>query len=114
MDFKSLPAAALRWLRRFRCLAVMVLLGLTLRENYPFSHFPMYSTFSSRTYFIYLSNSAGEPRQNPRSGPLQFRLKKSSTDTGGKNFSALPMREISGCHWRKRPLARIFCIISMA
>lgn len=63
MDLKSLPAAALGWLRRFRCLAVMVLLGLILRENYPFSHFPMYSSFSRRTYFIYLSNLAGEPRR---------------------------------------------------
>lgn len=76
MDFKSLPAAALRWPRRFRCLAVMVLLGLTLRENYPFSHFPMYSTFSRRTYFIYLSNSAGEPRRTRDLGLSSSGLKK--------------------------------------
>src|SRR5262249_51618809 len=42
-------------------LAVIVVLGFILRENYPFSNFPMYSSFSRRTYFIYLANSAGEP-----------------------------------------------------
>src|SRR5215467_11610259 len=61
MNLKAPLGAALAWLARFRCLLVMVLLGLILRENYPFSNFPMYSSFSRRTYFIYLANSAGEP-----------------------------------------------------
>jgi hypothetical protein len=76
MDLKSLPGAALSWFRRFRCLTVMVLLGLILRENYPFSNFPMYSTFSRRTYFIYLSNAAGEPRRTRDLGLLSSELKK--------------------------------------
>src|SRR5690349_5590694 len=76
MDLKSLPGAALGWLRRFPCLTVMVLLGLVLRENYPFSHFPMYSAFSRRTYFIYLSNSAGEPRKTRDLGVSGSALKK--------------------------------------
>jgi hypothetical protein len=61
MNLKAPLGAALTWLGRFRCLLVMVLLGLILRENYPFSNFPMYSSFSRRTYFIYLANAAGEP-----------------------------------------------------
>lgn len=76
MDFKSLLGAALGWLRRFPCLTVMVLLGLILRENYPFSPFPMYSVFSPRTYFIYLSNSAGEPRKTRDLGLSGSALKK--------------------------------------
>ena len=76
MDLKSLLAATLGWLRRFRCLAVMVLLGLILRENYPFSNFPMYSAFSPRTYFIYLCNSAGEPRRTRDLGLSSSGLKK--------------------------------------
>ena len=76
MDLKSLPGAALGWLRRFPCLTVMVLLGLILRENYPFSHFPMYSTFSHRTYLIYLSNPSGEPRRTRDLGVSSSGLKK--------------------------------------
>jgi hypothetical protein len=61
MNLKAPFGAAFVWLGRFRCLLVMVFLGLILRENYPFSNFPMYSSFSRRSYFIYLANSTGEP-----------------------------------------------------
>ncbi len=60
MDLKSRLRAALLWFGRYRCLLGMILLGLILRENYPFSNFPMYSSFSRRTYFIYLANADGE------------------------------------------------------
>jgi hypothetical protein len=53
--------AAVEWLKgtRFKCLIVMTLLCLGLRENYPFSNFPMYSSFASHTYLIYLADTQG-------------------------------------------------------
>ncbi len=32
-----------------------------VRENFPFSHFPMYSSFSDYSYFIYFADAKGEP-----------------------------------------------------
>ena len=57
------PIAALEWLKRtrFKCLLVMTLLCLGLRENYPFSNFPMYSSFNRHTYLIYLTDAQGNP-----------------------------------------------------
>jgi len=78
MDLKSLPRAALGWLRTTRCnwLLVMLLLGLVLRENYPFSHFPMFSSFSSKTYFIYLADPRGRPLRTRQFGLSNSTLKK--------------------------------------
>ena len=70
--------AFLSWLRqtRFRCLLVMTLLCLVLRENYPFSHFPMYSSFSRSTYFLYLADEKGAPLPTKRFGLTSSTLKK--------------------------------------
>ncbi len=38
----------------------MTLLCLLLRENYPFSHFPMYASFSRKSYYLYLADSKGD------------------------------------------------------
>lgn len=38
----------------------MTLLCLVLRENYPFSHFPMYASFSKRSYYLYLADAKGD------------------------------------------------------
>jgi hypothetical protein len=78
MNLKSLPGAAFAWFRRTRCkwLLLMVLLGLVVRENYPFSHFPMYSSFSSRTYLIYLADPQGTALKTPQFGLSNSGLKK--------------------------------------
>jgi hypothetical protein len=78
MNLKSLPGTALRWLRDTRCkwLLAMVLLGLVLRENYPFSHFPMFSSFGSKSYFIYLADSHGTPLRTRQFGLSNSTLKK--------------------------------------
>jgi hypothetical protein len=54
-------AAALDWLKptRFSCLLVMTLLCLWLRENYPFSNFPMFSSFTGHAYLLYLTDAQG-------------------------------------------------------
>ena len=78
MNFKSAPGSALAWLRRTRgpCLLVMALLCLVLRENYPFSNFPMYSSFSSRTYYLYLADARGRPIKTREFGLSTSGLKK--------------------------------------
>lgn len=78
MKLKSLPGAALAWLRETRCkwLLFMVLLGLSLRENYPFSHYPMYSSFSRRTYYIYLADANGRALRTRDFGLSSSTLKK--------------------------------------
>jgi len=37
-------------------LLALTLLNLSLRETYPFSHFPMYASFGRKTYYLYVSD----------------------------------------------------------
>jgi hypothetical protein len=78
MNFAPLLTGAHAWLRRTRCkwLLVMTVLCLALRENYPFSNFPMYSSFSQRTYYLYLTNGRGEPIKTRQFGLSSSALKK--------------------------------------
>ena len=68
----------LAWLQRSRCqwLLAMTLLGLVLRENYPFSNFPMFSSFSRRTYYIYLADAQGTALKTRQFGLSNSTLKK--------------------------------------
>ncbi len=78
MKFGPLLTSARGWWQRTRCqwLLIMALLCLGLRENYPFSHFPMYSSFAHRTYLIYLSDRQGEPVRTKEFGLSSSTLKK--------------------------------------
>ncbi len=78
MNFKSLPGSVLAWLRRTRCkwLLIMTLLCLVLRENYPFSHFPMFSSFSRKTYFLHLADAHGAPLKTRQFGLSNSAMKK--------------------------------------
>jgi hypothetical protein len=78
MNFKSLPGAALAWVRRTRCkwLLAITVLCLVLRENYPFSHFPMFSSFSSKTYFIHLADAHGTALKTRQFGLSNSAMKK--------------------------------------
>lgn len=40
---------------------LIIALCLVLQEFYPFSHFPMYSTFGSKSHYVYLADSNDEP-----------------------------------------------------
>ncbi len=42
-------------------LLALVVLCLALKENYPFSHFPMYSSFTDFTFYVYLTDAEGDP-----------------------------------------------------
>ena len=97
MNFKSLPGAALAWFRETRCkwLLVMTLLGLALRENYPFSNFPMYSSFASRTYYIYLADANGAAVRTREFGLSSSTIKKIFDRYRRKEFERLP-NDVSG------------------
>ncbi|PYI61571.1 MAG: hypothetical protein DME31_07020 [Verrucomicrobia bacterium] len=71
-------AAAIEWLKRtrFKCLLVMTLLCLGLRENYPFSNFPMYSSFTNHTSLLYLTDAQGTAVSGPTLGLQTSALKK--------------------------------------
>ncbi|MFT4548035.1 MAG: hypothetical protein ACI8XO_000037 [Verrucomicrobiales bacterium] len=34
---------------------------LVVKENFPFSHYPMYSNFEDQTYYVWLADREGEP-----------------------------------------------------
>lgn len=78
MDWKSSLRAVQAWLGRTRCkyLLVITLLCLVLRENYPFSHFPMFSSFSSRSYYIYLTDGMGGALKTREFGLSNSTMKK--------------------------------------
>ncbi|MEM8955800.1 MAG: hypothetical protein AAGD22_16720 [Verrucomicrobiota bacterium] len=52
--------AFLGWMP-LKVVAVLVVLCLLLRENFPFSHFPMYSSFSRNSYYVYVADANHEP-----------------------------------------------------
>lgn len=45
----------------FAPLLLLTAACLLIREQYPFSNFPMYSSFGRSTYYVYLTNGADEP-----------------------------------------------------
>ena len=51
----------LGWLRAWPWFVASVVLGFLIRENFPFSHWPMYSNFARESGYVYLVNSNGEP-----------------------------------------------------
>ena len=78
MNFKSSWASVVAWIRctRYQCLLVMVLLCLVLRENYPFSNFPMYSSSGKHTYYLYLTDADGQPLKTRQFGLSSSTIKK--------------------------------------
>ena len=40
---------------------LVIALCLMLKENYPFSNFPMYSSFSDHTFFVYVADANDQP-----------------------------------------------------
>lgn len=54
----------------------LTVLCLLAGENYPFSNFPMYSSFAKNSYYIYLANAAGQPLASASFGLTTPGLKK--------------------------------------
>lgn len=66
-------------LRNGRCtlLLLLTLLCLAVREEFLFSHFPMYSSFAKTTYYVYLADGTGQPLATlPLTGMTTPTLKK--------------------------------------
>jgi len=45
----------------FKVLVLLVALSLVLREFYPFSHYPLYTTFDGKTWYVYLTDQDDKP-----------------------------------------------------
>jgi hypothetical protein len=45
----------------FKLMLAVVFVSLLLREFYPFSWFPMYSNFSGRTWYVYVTDERDQP-----------------------------------------------------
>ena len=52
----SILQSAFAWCRRFGLMLAAVVIALLIRENYPFSHNPMYSKFDPYTYFLHVTD----------------------------------------------------------
>ena len=57
----KLAKLTLCWLRAWPWFVASIVLGFFIKENFPFSHWPMYSNFSPESGYVYLINGAGEP-----------------------------------------------------
>lgn len=57
----ELTKSAFRWLQAWPWFVASIVLGFIIRENFPFSHWPMYSNFSRESGYVYVINGAGEP-----------------------------------------------------
>ncbi|HEU4678005.1 MAG TPA: hypothetical protein VFS35_00700 [Terrimicrobiaceae bacterium] len=53
-----------------------IVLGLAIKENFPFSHWPMYSNFSPESGYVYVVNEVGEPMAAARFFETAPRLRK--------------------------------------
>jgi len=106
-----MPSVAKNFPRCLWCLTPLVLstvLCLMLKENFPFSHFPMYSAFGKRTHYVYLTD--GKDRPVPvesityvRTGRLKKifnqKLAETAGETGKKKRELTPAeRSAAGEH----------------
>ena len=75
---RSIASVARRKFGRVPCaLLVLTAACLVLREQYPFSHFPMYSSFGDNTYYVHLADGTGKPLPTlPTTGMMTATLKK--------------------------------------
>ena len=60
---KQKSLAAWRFVARRRCTPLILIAAacLLIEEQYPFSHFPMYSSFGPSTYYVYLTDGSEKP-----------------------------------------------------
>jgi len=61
MDSPTRKTARRRWQIPAPVTLIAIALCLVLRENFPFSHLPMYSNLSNSTSYIYVADKEGQP-----------------------------------------------------
>ncbi len=65
-----------------KVMLVMTVLCLLIQENFPFSDFPMYGSFSSYSYYVYLTDGQDQPI--PVEGITGIRTSRLKKIFGGK------------------------------
>ncbi len=78
-SFRTCVASGWNWLRRTpgKPLLLLTFLCLCIRDQFPFSNFPMYSSFTNKTFYVYLADGTGQPVATPASTGLRTsQLKK--------------------------------------
>ena len=78
-SFRAYVASGCDWLRRTSCKPLLLLTAICLlvQEQFPFSHFPMYSSFTDKTFYVHLADGSGEAIATPVSTGLRSsQLKK--------------------------------------
>ena len=65
-----------------KVMLVVTILCLLIRENFPFSNFPMYGSFSDYSYYVYLSDGRDQPV--PVEGITGIRTSRLQKIFGGK------------------------------
>jgi hypothetical protein len=53
--------ALLRQLAPISVAIALTITCLVVKENFPFTHYPMYSNFEDQTYYVWLADGQGEP-----------------------------------------------------
>ena len=73
----------MQWLMRtnLRPLLLFTAACLMIGEQYPFSNFPMYSSFGRDTYYVYLADPAGEPLPTVKTVGVTTAILKKIYDT---------------------------------
>ena len=74
---------------------------LVVKENFPFSHYPMYSNFEDETYYVWLADSEGEPIAAQNVTYMRLGKIKKVYNTG-----LLAVREEIGKELGKKPRKR--------
>lgn len=106
MDFPAIRNHVQKWvvaagkLPFLGVVALAVLLQIA-KENYPFSHYPMYSRLTDNVEYYYLTNAKGEPiPQGIYFGSSTSKTKKMLNTrlgkiTGGRNIDNATLAEVS-------------------
>lgn len=80
---------------------LITLLCLLLKENFPFTHYPMYSNFEDQTYYVWLGDGEGEPIPIQNTTGIRLGRIKKIYNTG-----LLEAREQAGAKFGKKPRKR--------
>jgi hypothetical protein len=87
--------SALRALSAKGCTPMLVLTAacLLVKEQYPLSDFPMYSSFTSKTFYVYLADGDGTPIATaPATGMTTPTLKKIYVSETRRERARSPLR----------------------
>ena len=89
---------------RWSLLLLFTTICLLMQEQFPFSNFPMYSSFGESTYYVYLADSEGKPFATlPTTGMTTPTLKKVYQTELDKEIRRLRSSRRKLTPYQKRP-----------